>query len=1027
MPTPQEFMEQVIAWPGPEGPGYVNLHWKTPHLGTKSGKPVWGGRPFKELKPLLDLAQWGATKPSIMQDIYFCLSTQGAVGPMRNNRITALRSAATALVLKAIWLDVDVGKDKGYATLDAALTAISKFYKDANLPPPSAFVFSGGGIHVYWISDVPLTVSEWRPYAEGLREEATRLGLKFDAGVTTDEARILRVPGTFNYKTMPPRACRLAGLGRNYNFAVDLGRLATITPTKVTAAVIPNAVGAPFDLSAFAGYRPPPCMAGLDATNDSLANGINVHDDRPLSPDAVIQNCPHIQEAMVTHGKGYSQGLWMQDVLLSTFLEDGRVWGRHMSKDHKTFDEDDYNAMYDRKVEDRKARGLGWPGCQAFENEGCTLCKTCVFKGKIKSPLNLAERSLPAAHDPPPLPPSPPELYLPAYPLAYTVGSVDNRTVIGAMIMHPPVKGEPRPEFIPFFYCSIHHPWTKGGVDGALHFKADVAKDTTFDITITDAEMATEQTLVQALCRQRCKPTKQGERYLVEFMRAWTQRRDDEFKRQDTVPYGWVFEDSVRTGFAYGGKVFEDTGKVREAGHADKTINIAYMPTGKINPFLELLEIICSQNNAGIEVLVAAAFAAPLMAISGEDNGILWAHSNASGAHKTTSLLTGAAVWGNPKQAKEKSTTSMLYLENKLGVLCNLPIILDEIREVRHVEQMAGHIGNFTEGSSGGKMKRDRSTLMIAGSNQSLAGVTLKHNKDTDAALMRVFEVELPKLEDTHSAGDVRRLVESLNHNYGQVGLLYAEHLGKNHKDIFEYGIKLEKGFQKEVGFKSEERFWSALCTSVIYGAYLANVILKHEYFHVDMIHDWLVKKYFEQRAYAARNLNVAGTSLNVIDVLGQFFKHVANHHLWTESMPKRGAGRPSTVIQVKAPERLPVHVRWGQQEQIVQISKEALVIFCHDVYHQPFDAVWRGLAKNFQATQERLSLSAGIHSIGQTNETVIQFDVPQGSPFYDMLMTGKAPAKFEMPHVQETGLFAKAAAQAASDAALVNKTTEGL
>ncbi len=166
-------MEQVIAWPGPEGSGFVNLHWKTPHIG-HNNKPIWSGKPFKELKPFMDMVQWGASKPSIMKDIFFCLSTQSSTGILKNGKITAARSAATALALKAIWLDVDVGKDKGYATIEDALTAISTFYHGANLPAPSAFVFSGGGIHVYWISDIPLSVSEWRPYAEGLRAEASR-------------------------------------------------------------------------------------------------------------------------------------------------------------------------------------------------------------------------------------------------------------------------------------------------------------------------------------------------------------------------------------------------------------------------------------------------------------------------------------------------------------------------------------------------------------------------------------------------------------------------------------------------------------------------------------------------------------------------------------------------------------------------------------------------------------------------------------------------------------------------------------
>ncbi|MFZ1008546.1 MAG: hypothetical protein WAN65_17020, partial [Candidatus Sulfotelmatobacter sp.] len=83
-------MEQVIAWPGSQGPGYVNLHWKTPHIG-HNGKPIWGGKPFKEIQPFMDMAQWGAGKPSIMKDIYFCLSTQSSIGAGRNGKPTAAR------------------------------------------------------------------------------------------------------------------------------------------------------------------------------------------------------------------------------------------------------------------------------------------------------------------------------------------------------------------------------------------------------------------------------------------------------------------------------------------------------------------------------------------------------------------------------------------------------------------------------------------------------------------------------------------------------------------------------------------------------------------------------------------------------------------------------------------------------------------------------------------------------------------------------------------------------------------------
>ena len=114
--------------------------------------------------------------------------------------------------MKAIWIDVDVGKDGAYQTVEEALAAAIRFQETAGLPPFSAIVGSGGGIHLYWISDKALTPDEWRPYAEGLKALARQHDLKCDLVVTTDIARILRVPGTFNHKTATPRPAQLFNL-----------------------------------------------------------------------------------------------------------------------------------------------------------------------------------------------------------------------------------------------------------------------------------------------------------------------------------------------------------------------------------------------------------------------------------------------------------------------------------------------------------------------------------------------------------------------------------------------------------------------------------------------------------------------------------------------------------------------------------------------------------------------------------------------------------------------------------------------
>jgi hypothetical protein len=220
------------------------------------------------------------------------------------------------------------------------------------------------------------------------------VGLKCDAGLAIDAARVLRVPGTLNKKAAHPRPVKLAHLGVDYDFGVDLARLATIAPTEtplVTAAVRNGQALVPFDLSAFVGKRMHPLLAAkLPLPQyDSLAEGINRHNDLPLNPDEVFKGCPHFADCALNHGKGHGQGLWMLTMLASTWFEDGRSWAHYFSKGYPTYTRDETDAMYDRKLKERETRSLGWPSCTAFENAGCTMCATCIHKGKIKSPLNL--------------------------------------------------------------------------------------------------------------------------------------------------------------------------------------------------------------------------------------------------------------------------------------------------------------------------------------------------------------------------------------------------------------------------------------------------------------------------------------------------------------------------------------------------------------------------------------------------------------------------------------------------------------
>jgi hypothetical protein len=207
-----DFLRRVLPWPKTGEPGFINLHWLIP-APSDPNKLIWIGKPTRTIEEFLSLLEWVLSRPTT-KDVYFCLSRQAQAKKSNRGNLAAMRHQKDALALKAIWLDIDVKPPpKGYTTLEEALDALATFVKAAGLPPPSALVGSGGGLHVYWISDKPLTPDEWRPYAEGLKAAAINFGLRCDTQCTVNAAQVLRVPGTFNHKTTPLRPAKLLGLG----------------------------------------------------------------------------------------------------------------------------------------------------------------------------------------------------------------------------------------------------------------------------------------------------------------------------------------------------------------------------------------------------------------------------------------------------------------------------------------------------------------------------------------------------------------------------------------------------------------------------------------------------------------------------------------------------------------------------------------------------------------------------------------------------------------------------------------------
>lgn len=1025
-------MEQVVAWPGQGGPGYVNLHWMSPK------GPGMRGKPFKELQEFMDFAQYAALKPGVYKEIYFCLSTQSSTGKLVHGNAVAARMKQNVLKLKAIWLDVDVKKDpKHYATRSEALDAIDKFCRAANLPPPTAIIFSGGGVHVYWISDRALTREEWRPYAEGLKAEAVRLGLKCDAGITTDEARVLRVPGTYNNKSTPARPVRVAYLGSNLDFGASLGALARLVPVSssvVSAAVTGNHIALPFDMSAFAGKRQALAFeqAGLNPQFDSLAAGIALRSDLPLQIDEVIKRCEHFQDAAATQGRAHSEPLWNLTVLASTWFDNAREVAHFLSKGHPGYSRGETDTKFDQKLTYR-ANGTGWPACKAFEDAGAK-CKTCPYYGKLKSPLNLAERvQVPSIVAQPAAPP-PEDMYLPA---GYTVDP--DTGYICALVQKTLGNGVTSDEYAPLFFCKIKNPVAQRG-NRKFMFETSLDGDTWGPVDLFEVDLSSEQTLVKALRTHGVKPYPNNQRGLVQFMTSWMAKLDAAKKRLNTVSFGWLNKEGggeMPIGFAYGGRVILDNGQEQQAGFSDAEVEKSFKPMGSEQPWIDALHMVTEQDHPALEAIIATGFGAPLMRFTGLYNGVLCAFSPLSGAHKSTSIAIGAAIWGSPVLTKERPLSSQKGIIRKLGHIKNLPLYWDEISEDDKMDEVRQILGYLTEGGGPTVLHQDRTmyikdvwqTVMLVGSNKSLCENIMRNVHDTDAKLQRVFEFEVEQRPDTRAQLDVTRLIASLDYNYGHMGMRYSAMLGKDPAAIDAYVHGVCEKFNAEVSHNSPERFRAAMAAVTYAGAALANEIGCN--FQLPALWDYLKAQYMHQRKQIETSASVGGTPANTLLMLSEFFKYHTRNALGVASMPVRRRGHPVAISYIFGPTKehaAPIHIRCCQSDRIIEISKDALQKYLFIAKAAPAATI-RSMIEHYNATEvQKIDLSAGAGVIGG-QEIILRMPVPPGSPFESVLFTNSPidmrplATDDELVTATETGTqtgIGAAMAQAEKDHALV-------
>lgn len=320
---------------------------------------------------------------------------------------------------------------------------------------------------------------------------------------------------------------------------------------------------------------------------------------------------------------------------------------------------------------------------------------------------------------------------------------------------------------------------------------------------------------------------------IQELMMDWLKQVQKANSERNTVgKWGWVEAKDQIAGFAAGTTYYHADGTTEEdaVSCVYHDLLTQYTPVGTLEKWKVGANFIALQGRMPLVTILASAFAAPLVRLTGLDGVLLSVVSTKSGVGKSTAMQAAQAVWG-ARRAMHGTDDTAAAFGVKMGSIQNLPCYWDDIKGEQAFAKLPDLVYQITNGreksrsnqQAGLNTARQWSTMATFASNDSI--LDRMRSSDTlngsDATFARIFEIRLEERpgEDRKNAGffdDSSRL------NYGQAGAVYAAWLATNHAKASKAVSGLMAKLEDELAVTSEERFWVMAVATLVTGAAIA-------------------------------------------------------------------------------------------------------------------------------------------------------------------------------------------------------------
>tara|TARA_Y100000004_G_C8958098_1_gene431806 strand:+ start:1865 stop:4684 length:2820 start_codon:yes stop_codon:yes gene_type:complete len=870
-------------------------------------------------------------------DVYFAMATFLEVGSRKVDNIKKIKS---------FFLDLDCGDGKDFESQRDAITQLRNFCKKLSLPKP-VIVNSGRGVHVYWILAEHVCVDDWLPVAEQLKKLCVQHGLSADPAVTSDAARVLRVPKTHNHKSDPPTEVSIISDADNIDFDVFselLGCDPIPTPNKVDSTT-----------------------SFLDAVNSNITSSFK--DIMRKTIDG--KGCEQLK-IIVTDQENCTEPMWRAGLSIAKFCSDGERASHVISKKH----EDYTPELTTEKLNNIKGPYL----CTTFDEHNSDVCVNCPHWGKIKSPIvlgqKIAEADSNVVHEVAlNLPDAPTQKYvIPTYPKPYFRGANG-----GVYMRTSNADGDVDEKMIYHNDLYVVRRLKDAELGEAIVMRLHLPKDGVNEFTVPLIAVTSREEFRKAMSKEGVAVTKMDE--LMTYTTTWVNELQatataDTAHRQ----FGWT-NDKCEAFIVGNTEVRGNELRFNPPSTPTAGLFSAFEPKGTMQGWLDMAEF---YNKDGMELhqyVLGTAFGSPLMVFSEVQCSTMHLHSKKGGHGKTTAMFAGASVWANPKEFVLDRKDTHASKMNRGELYHNLPLYIDELTNARGKE-LSDLVYQLTSGQQRARMSSGSNQERFRGMPWSLQAVTtgnasmieaISASKNAPMAeARRALECHVRKTTHNIPKEVTDKFAKSVQDNYGHVGIPYIQYIINNVETVKKAYEQVRTRLDRLAGMQAEHGYWSAGAAANITGLLIAK---KLGFINYDLkkIEQWVVAQLKTNKA------SVDDMTVSVGQLLNDYFTEHYNNMIWIKSTQdlrkENNNGLDTLVIPDATPRANRLVARYETDTKLAFLLPKPLKEWCAEqqIHYGQFVA---DLKEKMNAKSQKVRITKGtLMQLPPTHVLVVKCD----------------------------------------------------